>query len=228
MERMLQNMAPPAAPTKAEETFETFLKPEDLAEYGKDFFDVVGRKAKEIVSPEVKALRKKVEELEAKYSKTTETTAQAAREKVFSLLNARVPNWMTTNNDPAFLAWLGKRDVISGYQRRDLLTEAFESNDAERVVAFFETFHKEDSGTAPTNSSAPASPNRAPQVPIENLVAPGSSRASAPEAPGEKRMWTNSEIADFYRRRQRKMIPDAEFQKVEREILEAVAEGRVQ
>lgn len=226
LERMLASMAPPPAPTKAEETFETYVKPEDITEYGKDFFDVVGRRAKEIVSPEVKALRKKVEELEGKLTTTVAKTAEATRAQVFKLLGERVPDWQTVNVDQGFLAWLSDVDVLSGRQRKELLTEAFEANHAERVVRFFESF-KEDSGrTAPT-TSAPAAPVRQPQVPIENLVAPGTSRAATPEAPGAKRVWSEQEVSEFYARRRRKMIPDEEFARTEREILQAVAEGRV-
>ena len=226
LEKMLAQLAErQAAPPAAEP--EQYVKPEDINEYGKDFFDVVGRRAKEVVSQEVKELRAKVAEFEKKFSETTDKQQVSRRQQVFTLLGQRVPNWQAINSDQRFLAWLAQEDVLSGQQRKELLSKAFEANHAERVVGFFETFLKEDSGANASGTQAQAAPARQPQVPIENLVAPGSTRAPAPAAPGEKRMWTEAEIAQLYAARRRRQVSDEEFKALEKDILAAMMEGRV-
>jgi hypothetical protein len=226
LEKMIADLAAKQAPVRAEETF-NLVKPEEITEYGKDFFDVVGRRARETVSPELAELRKKVTEMESRFGTQAEQAKQKSKTEVFASLNTRVPNWQQLNVDPKFLAWLSQEDVLSGRQRKELLTEAFEGMHAERVVGFFEKFLKEDSGSVPSPSTA-APQTRQPQVSMDSLVAPGSTRQSAPVAPGEKRTWTEAEISDVYARRRRRQIPDAEFAKLEQEMMLAVAEGRVQ
>jgi hypothetical protein len=214
--------APPAAPAAGTPypRGEPLIRPEEEEEYGKEFFDVVGRRAREIVSPEVTELKKQVADLTARVGHSARVEAEQSRGTVIDALNEGVPGWERINTDQTFLAWLAGRDVFSGRLKRELLTEAFESNDAARVVKFFKAFQED--------SPAPAPVARTPSVDAGTLVAPGATRSGAPaDAPGGTRIWTQAEISQFYAAaRQRKISPEEKI-RVESEIIRAAAEGRV-
>jgi hypothetical protein len=202
---------------------ESFTK-EELDEYGVEFMDIVGRRAREIAGAEVSQLKKQVEDLTSKLSRDARVDQERTRQSVLEALNEQVPEWINQNTDVKFLAWLDEADVFSGRKKRELLTEAFENNDAARVVRFFKAF-QEDAAPAP----APVA--RTPSVDAGTLVAPGTPRnAGTTAAPGgEERVWTQQEIADFYAKSRRGFYKHNPVEKarIEREIVKAVSEGRL-
>lgn len=196
------------------------IKPEELEEYGGEFFDVVGRRAQEAVADQVSRLQAKIDELSAKTSRSEKVEAVRSREAVLEALNEQVPGWDAINHDKQFLAWLADPDVFSNVSKRELLNQAFESNDAARVVKFFKAFQEDSAGSTPGA--------RIPTVDPGTLIAPGSSRQGAPaEAPGGGRIISQNEISEFYAAvRQRKVSPE-DRKRIEAEIMLAAAEGRV-
>lgn len=203
----------------------TYVKPEDIEEYGRDMLDVVRRAAREEIEPELEALRAENAQLKQQLGRTTETVAENARERMLAQLAREVPDWENVNTSPTFLAWLEDVDVFSGLKRREALIRAYNANDAFRVIGIFKAFKREDSATDPASRA----PGRTPQVSKETLVAPGKPQSGAgTEAPGSnKRMWSQQEIADFYDRKRRGKIPATEAETTEREIAAAIREGRV-
>lgn len=196
------------------------IKPEEEEEYGKEFFDVVGRRAQEIAEHLVD---ERLGKLQLSHKpKSPEQEAEERKERVRAALEAEVPDWSEVNSSQAFLAWLADRDVFSGKMKRELLSDAFKAGDAARVVTFFKAF-QEDSAGRPTPTA------RTPSVDAGTLVAPGASRSGAPaEAPGGARMWTQAEIAAFYADVRRGRVPAERKAQLEKEIIRAAAEGRVQ
>lgn len=207
----------PAMPGRTVES--KLIKPEEEDEYGKEFFDVVGRRAREIIDAELAPLRDKLQQTVNREVKLTE---EQKRINVQTALDEHVPNWGQLNTDARFLAWLAERDVFSGEVKQVLLTKAFQAGDAARVVGFFKAF-QEDSGGTPTPAA------RQPAVDPGTLVAPGTPKGgSGPmEAPGGARVWTQAEIGAFYADVRRGKIPAERKAQIEAEIIKAAAEGRV-
>lgn len=203
----------------------TYVRPEDIEEYGRDMLDVVRRAAREEIEPELETLRAENQQLKAQLGRTSERVAETARDRMLVALDREVPDWRNVNTSATFLAWLEDMDVFSGLQRREALLQAYNANDARRVIGIFKAFKREDSATDPASSA----PGRTPQVAKETLVAPGKpASGSGTEAPGSnKRQWTQAEIADFYDRKRRGKIPATEAETTEREIAAAIRENRV-
>lgn len=211
--------AAPAASTAPAPTSHLVTK-EERDNFGDDLIDVVGRRAKEVLSPEVEALKREIAQLSSQVAGNTQDTVETKREKVYMLLSNRVPNWETINKSPQFLAWLEGIDVFSGSSRRISLLNAFNTFNASRVVGIFEAYAKEDA----SGSTAE------PLVDPATLIAPGAPRSGSGEAaPGSQRgrIWSEGEIRQFYDRAARKRVPDKEYQEVSAEIARALQEGRV-
>lgn len=207
-----------AVPSSSKPTSK-LIKDEEEEEYGKEFFDVVGRRAREIVEAELGPLREKLQREAGREVKVTE---EQKRVTVQSALDEAVPNWGEINTDQRFLAWLAERDVFSGEVKQVLLTKAFKAGDAARVVGFFKAF-QEDSGRTPTPAA------RQPAVDAGTLVAPGTPKGGPgpSDAPGGARVWTQAEISEFYANVRRGKIPAERKAQIEAEIIKAAAEGRV-
>jgi uncharacterized protein YukE len=177
---------------------ERLLTPEDEDAYGTDFLNVVGRKAKEEVLPEVKRLEQELDALKSSMQGVGSFVHQTARERFHSDLDNLAPGWRDLNNDDEFLDWLELQDAYSGATRKELLSSANARNDSHRVAKFFKGFLAEraavgPAGIEPHQQEAPA------KVPLENLAAPGRARtAAAPGAPAEKPIFTRAQITQFY------------------------------
>lgn len=211
--QLAERSAPPVAPTTSK-----LIKPEEEAEYGTEFFDVVGRRAREILEAELAPLRSQVQQANAHKGRVSD---EERKQTIAEALTENVPGWEAINTSQQFLAWLADRDVFSGKVKRELLTEAFQNGDAARVVQFFKAFQEDP-------ASAPAPAARTPSVDAGTLVAPGTPRGGSPaEAPGGGRMWTQAEVSQFYADARRGRIPAERKAQIEKEIIRAAAEGRV-
>jgi hypothetical protein len=194
-----------------------------MREYGPEFFNVVARRAQEVVDAQLGPLKKQLEEANTRLGKDARMDAERTRANLLLTLETEVPSWGAINTDSAFLAWLGEKDVFSGQMKQELLTQAFEANDAARVVGFFRAF-QEDSARRPTPAA------RLPAVDAGTLVAPGVTRSSGTPAAapgGDDRVYTQQEIADFYTQARRGKINPEEKLRTERIFTRAAAEGRV-
>lgn len=210
---------------------EKLLTDSEVQEYGEEFLGVVGKRAKEIISPEVAELRKTVEKLQAQLAQTTEVSAEQARSKMFAELDAGVPDWQQININPSFMAWLQLPDTYSGAIRHTLLKAAFERNDSPRVLAFFKGFLAEEAAVDPAQAAAqePAAP--APEkVPLADLAAPGRAKSpAATPAPVEKPIIQRAQIAKFYSdvANGKYRGKTEEKDRLEKMIFEAERDGRI-
>lgn len=199
---------------------------DERREFGDDLIDVMGRRAREAVAPDIEKMRRDQEEIKQHLVNAAAREAAQARNAVWQALDANIPEWRGVNDSDAFLAWLEGRDIFSGGSRRNALTAAFNANEAERVVGIFQAFLKEDSANLPTPRTA--------TVDKGTLVAPGTPRGGSAEAPmtaAGKRIWSEREINDFYHRSTKKRVfsqPERdEYNRTQAEIMQAVKEGRV-
>ena len=207
---------------------------EERAQFGPDLIDVIERAAAAKIMPQVEQsiapVKQTVEQVSQTASQQQESMAVSAREKTLASLEAAVPNWVEQNEDPAFLQWLNEHDAYAGVPRGQLLTQAFQANDANRVIAFFKGFQTENAVVTP---SEPAPPKTEPQVKLEEQVAPGTPKPGTISAPDEsgKRQWSRNDISAFYAQKNEYVkkgqpVPD-ELQKLERDLIAAQAEGRI-
>lgn len=216
---------PVPTPTPAHITTNRLITPEEETEYGPEFLSVVGKKAREELAPVVADVADKINRLQTSMKLTAKQTMHA-------VLDDTISNWRDINKSPEFLDWLDLPDTYSGATRISLLQAAYEQNDTPRVLAFFRGFLTEEAAHVPaTGDPAPAleHPTPAARVPLIELAAPGRAKSAATIVPAEKPIFTRTQIARFYtdvaagRYRGR----DEEKNKLEKQIFEAQAEGRI-
>jgi len=191
-------------------TKDPLIKPEEIQEYGEPLVDLIRRAAREEVSSkdaEIESLKSSLERFEASSTKNAEID-------FYERLRTAVPDWEELNRDKDFLQWLSEYDELSGNQRQDSLDEAVRNNDALRASRFFNKW-KDMS----TKQAATVSRN------LESQVVPSSSRVSS--APAGKKIWSRSEIQDFYMKARRGSITDKDMVAIEADIHAAQLENRI-
>jgi hypothetical protein len=215
----------PAAPAK-------LVKDEEVSEFGEELTDFIRRVAQDTVLPKVEErfqpFKQEVAKAREHAAGAAQRQAQADRERLFGVLDSQVPGWREQNDDAEFVAWLNQPDAYSGMPRANLLTQAYERNDAPRVVAFFLGYRNEHAVVTPsTAAAAPAAPQRK----LEDFVAPGTQKAGSTGAQdgAGKRIWTEPEIKSFYRDCQQGKYrgKDEARRAIELDIVAATREGRI-
>lgn len=211
---------------------ERFITAEEEQDYGSEFLSVVGKKAKEELSPEVSRLRQEIEGLKSQLTGVGSYVQQDVRSRMEATMNDRLPNWRDVNTDPDFLSWLKLPDPYSGVIRHELLKTAYERNDTPRVLNFFQGFLSEEAAMAPADSGPDfrGSASTQDKVPLATFAAPGRAKtAAASGAPAEKPVFTRAQIAKFYAEvAARKYVGrEAEKDRVENQIFDAEREGRI-
>lgn len=208
------------------------ITPEEEKDYGSEFLSVVGKKAKEELTPEVSKLRKEIASLKHQLNGVGNYVVGNARERMENTMNEQLPNWKEVNVNPEFLNWLKLPDAYSGAIRHELLKAAYERNDAPRVMAFFKGFLAEEAATNPAERGPdlPSGATVQPKISLETLAAPGRAKtAAATSAPAEKPSFTRAMISKFYADSAagRYRGKEAEKDRIERQIFEAEREGRI-
>jgi len=206
------------------------LTPEEIANLGPEIIEMVNKRAAIIARSETARLQQQIDALTAGVETTARLRGASAQQIMYADLDDAVPNWRVVNNDENFHRWLDGVDAFSGRDRRSMLTEAFNQNASQRVVAFFKTFV--NSGVVPSAQGTQPHADGANQphkVPLEAFAAPG--RGASGSAPVEtaKPIWSGADITKFYDdvRRGRYAGRDAERVATETDLIMAQAEGRV-
>jgi len=177
-------------------------------EYGEDFVNSI-----------TNLVRESMGDIPNRIDAVETNTAATAFDRSCAELDRMKSGWRTTNDDPAFHAWLSETDEMSGSVRQDLLSEAFNSGDLQRVVRFFNAFEATQ-GQSPAVQSTPRT------QPQQRRYMPDSS------ATGQQRdakLFTSAEVDDFYAdlTRGKYRGREKEAAAIEREIFAANREGRV-
>ena len=211
------------------------IKPEERDDYGEEFFDVVGRRAREEYFPEFEMLSERLKRLESGQTAITQVVERTQQRGLYDQLSDEVPDWREINHHPTFLNWLTIPDAYSGIPRAELLKNAFSRQDTPRVVNFFKGFLTEAVGP-PTTSSSPG--NAAPPLfngqasgrpSLEDFAAPGRARSGQPQMPPDKPTYTQAWIAQFSadKRTGKYRGREADAEAIERDIYQAQHEGRI-
>ena len=233
LQALVQSLEAKAAEAPVlEKTGEQLLSEDDIEDYGEDLINVIKRAAKEELLPELRRLEEENARLKQHLSGVSSVVVESAKEKLERTLDSEVPSWRELNEDEEFLNWLDQYDEFSGVRRLDLLRRAYEANDAARVVAFFKGFIKEHAALTGAYGDTKPSEEGGAKVSMETLVAPGKPKggdAQQGRTQTDERVWTQSEIAAFYRDVQRGKFNgrESEKQAIEREIVNAVKTGRI-
>ena len=189
----VQTTAPAPRPAP-EQTFSKLVTPQEESDYGKEFLDVVGKRAKEELLPELAELKSTVEHLKGGMATVGTTIAKSAEERVYDALDGEVgTDWEQLNYDPGFKEWLQQSDPYAGRKRHDMLTEAFGRHDAQRVVKFFKGYLTEAAAVDPQTprgapSLTPTQPNGSAngKIPLETLCGSRQSRSRSVSKPCRK------------------------------------------
>jgi hypothetical protein len=221
---------PPSGPAPAG------LSEEEVEAFGPELVDVIRRaaraEAQAMVSQGLGTVTQRVDQLGA------DNDAQKL-EAMITYMTSQIPNFVEMNTDPKLLAWLALPDPISGANRQQLLTQAWERREPSRVLAIFNSYlATSDASQRPANSQqqpvAPPAPVQAPsnRIPLVSLAAPGRAATAAPTVGGhaeQKPTYTTTQIAQFYRDANRGAYRgrDAEKNAIEADIFAAQLEGRV-
>lgn len=226
----------PAQPKEVKKLVST----DEENEYGKEFFDVVGRRAQEAVDPFFSEFDSRLRRLEGRQDATVKVMETTAQQGMMQMLGAQVPNWKEINHHPDFHAWLAQFDPYSGRQLKDMLLEAFHRQEARRVVSFFQGFLAEATGNpqepqARTSSAPPlASPNNGQgngsgKPSLADYAAPGRARSAPQTLPPEKSTYTRAQVQRLSDEKRRGLWRgrEVELEAIERDIFQAQHEGRL-
>jgi hypothetical protein len=185
-----------------------YINQTDLDEYGSEFIDLVGRRAREIAEAETAPLRQEL-------SNVRNTLAATTRRNVLSEIRRRVPRFDEINNDPAFVRALADIEPLSGVSYQALLTQAFQSGDADRVVRFFTDWENGQNRTTAER-----------QLPIQRMPDGFAYRSNVP---AQGRIIAKRDVSKFYDdvARGRYKDRDAERNQIENEIITAGRENRI-
>jgi hypothetical protein len=120
-------------------------------------------------------------------------------------VQAAVPNWSEIDSDPRWHSWLSGIDPLTGATRQSVLDDAIRAGSAPRVVAFFNAFSAQHGGAARSSGRA----------------------RSAAVQQGE--ILTREKIKQLYDQHRRGAYAgrEAEWARIEQQIINAAAEGRV-
>ena len=198
------------------ESKQSYITEQDREAYGEDMVDLVRRGAREEGAKYAKQaaeLKSRLDMVERELKSERENSAQVRASSFFAGLSNLVPGWEEQNSDPGFLEWLEGTDTAYGPRRNDMLQEAFQIGDVRRVAAVFLAYRNQ--GDKKQNDLA-------------RQVSPTHSRgATPPSTDSSQRTISQAEIEAFYEAYRRGQISDEEAERIEKQINDAVAAGRV-
>jgi hypothetical protein len=210
------------------------LSDQEIEDYGPEFVDVVRRAAAEVATP----LYDEVQHLRDQLGQVQTETANAFMTRMNATIGGLVPNWQEVNRHPAFVQWVGLPEVYSGVIRQQLMQEAWNNGDAQRVAAFFRAFLAEEAAVDPRRAGSGAQSYRPaaympPVAPVhrptlEQFAAPGRAQSGAP-APTDKPVYTAQDITRFYTECSagKWRTREAERAAIDADIIQAQHEGRI-
>lgn len=236
LQGLLATMPEPGATAQTQPQTPSLITEQEETEYGKEFLDVVGKRAKQELGSEVEELKKTIKDLKSRVESSTQVTAQNARTNLENTLTQQVPNWLDINVSQEFHDWLALPDAYSGVIRHELLKSAYERNDTPRTLAFFKGFLSEEAALAPAEPGVQPDQNTGinpGKIPLETFAAPGRAKTAATgQVPTEKPSFTRQQVRDFYIELSKPgngiyRGQDALKNRIDQQIIEAGREGRI-
>lgn len=213
------------------------LTEKEISEYGADLIDVMGRRAMEVadtvVQPALYDVSGRLARLEQQLGNVRQTVAYDGQSRMYDTLGKEVPDWNQINNSPEFVRWLGMPDPLSGQIRHNMLIEAFNGQQTNRVIEFFRRYVADQAPSGLQSQGLQPGPTinsgSAPQVDLMALAAPGRAKPGQTQVTPEKPIINRAEISTFYRDKAMGRFAgrDDEVSRIEQEIFAASREGRI-
>lgn len=209
-----------SAPQRAQDAIADLTK-EELEQFGPDLIAVIQRIASKAVAPAVTADAAELETLRQEVGQFRDERQQDATARFWTDLEQAVPNYRQINSDEQFHAWLGEIDQFSGVPRQQLLISAQKELSAHRVAALFKAYTQTNPAAAKPAGAQP------PQIPPEQ-VQPAASRVGSEALPAsQQRIWSSSDISQFYKDKAAGKYSQADAEALEADIFAAQAQGRI-
>lgn len=213
----------------------------EIQDYGADLIDVMGRRAMEVADnvflPTIGQYEARLAQLERQIGGVRQTVEYDAQSRMYQQLDRELPNWKQINSHPDFVGWLQMPDPLSGQIRHDLLAQAYNSQQGNRVMEFFRRFLNEQASFGPANGGGQPgngaltanSYATTPQVNLMDLAAPGRAKTGQTSVTPDKPTFTVAEIKQFYTDSANGKYAgrEQEYNQIQQEIFAAGREGRV-
>lgn len=188
----------------------------DETQYGQEMLNMVKRGIKQETAQqrlEIEQLKAQIQRQKAEAERARAEDQQQRDVQFAATMEKLVPGWVTQNEDQAFIQWLQYVDPTWGIQRQQLLNQAAQSYDVQRVAAIFNLYRSETA-------------QKQKESPLSQQVSPTHTAGSNPPSTGPKK-WTSEAIAQFYEEARHGRYTDEEVKRIEDEIDAAVASGQV-
>lgn len=206
-ENAVLRQPPPGAPSGTPPT--PLVTEQEVADYGPEFIDVVRRVSREVAAP----LEAEITSLRGQLGHVQTETSNAFLTRMHATIGGLVPDWQQINQDQRFIAWVSLPEVYSGVIRQQLMQEAWNNGDAQRVAAFFRAYlaeaaavdpqrgtHAQPSPPTMVPAQQPGAPGTVPlatRLSLDQLAAPGRPH-SGTQQPASKPVYTAQDISRFY------------------------------
>lgn len=208
-----------------------FISEKDTEDFGEETIDVIRRAAREEYAPYMQRLAQLENMLNnvqqnvmPRLDQVQQHQAMSAEQQFWSGLQQAIPNWKEINSNQNFHRWLLEVDPLFGAKRQDMLQQAQQNLDLNRVVTFFRTWMNQagysgnDKGSKNTQGSQ-----------LEKQIAPGRSRSGPAPTTSNKRTYTRTDIQSFFDdvRKGKYKGREKERDRIERDIFAAQSDGRI-
>lgn len=188
----------------------------DETQYGNEMLNMVKRGIKQETAQQRKELEQLRLQLQQQKAEAERARAEDLRQRNLQFsdtMETLVPGWTTQNEDQGFIQWLQYVDPTWGIQRQQLLNQAAQSYDVQRVAAIFNLYRSE---TAQKQKDSP----------LAQQVSPTHTASVNPSNTGATK-WTSEKIAQFFEDARHGMYSPEEEERIENEIDAAVAAEQV-
>ena len=163
---------------------------------------------------------RRIAELKQSQQQVEQRIAQSENDRFFAQVDSAVPGWRDIDNDPAWLGWLQEYDPMLGAPRQAALEQAAAAHDVSRVAHLFTAFL-----STRRQPAAPAAPQ--PSRAQLEQVTPRSSAVPSASPMQQARVYTQADIQRLLDPRHLNRLPRDQQMAIERDIDQAVAEGRI-
>jgi hypothetical protein len=182
---------------------------------------------------ELQALRKEISDLKGSTQSVVQTHRETQSQRFYSYLDANVPGWEATRDNPVFDQWLNTRDVISGLSFGQCLSEALKSSDPVRVAGIFKMYQQSTEQQNPKQSvpqptqqvGKPPAVGQPVSVPGRNIAPDRNQTGFSPSTSGQSQV-SHSEYRDAGTRRALGHITEDEFKRIESAYLASLSGGK--
>lgn len=225
---------PPPAPTPPPAPL---ISDKDREEYGDDLINLIGRVLDQKIGGRLDDAIAKINGLEGRLGRVDSSvqsvrqiSQQTAEQRYLAQLNELIPGWEVVNEEQGYIDWLENRDTLSGKKYMDLLLDAHQAMDANRVSSIFLLYKPDLRASAPQPAGTqPNTPEASvPIIDPMTLAAPNTSPAApAPAAPAPGKIWSMADVDKLFDDKQKKRITQQVFEQREADYKLALAEGRV-